>query len=285
MRPRYTWLQNDNRRGGVHANGNLERRRAAGRMRLYIGDRAGEEGQLDQAGVRSVVWGRISCPPVVKHFYSRALLRMAYEAARRADASAAAAPDNSTDDALVTIVLAASAAECFLNDLVGTIQFLAGIEAKHWNGDMPRLAAIAEVLDMMEAERSQARSKYLTAAALLGCDAICKGKQPFQSFDDLFVLRNAIVHARPVSPADQDRPARIAASLAQRGIANRSSVASKLMDADTWWMQIRTAATARWAAESANAIMLPLAVSAAAIADVQNALGSLVTNLRPKPAD
>ena len=59
---------------------------------------------------------RIGVVPVSgTHFYSGALIRMAYEVAVRARQGA---QNNLSDETLVAIILAASTAECFIKDIV-----------------------------------------------------------------------------------------------------------------------------------------------------------------------
>lgn len=213
-------------------------------------------------------------------FYSNSLTAMAYVAAQRADTSAGLAPDQLTDDALVAIVVAASAAECFLNDLVRYISVLGPLNPQPSEGDFSRLVTIANAIDAMEDDHCSIRVKYLAAGVLLNSTAICKGKEPFQSFDDLSVLRNAIVHARPISTDDEGRPARIAAVLAQKGIARPRAPAVQGLDVDSWWMQIRTAEVAWWAANCASALMIQLGESVAAVADTRNLFRNFASNVR-----
>jgi hypothetical protein len=208
------------------------------------------------------------------HSYSLAMLRMAYESQTRAASVAAAAADGSADDALVAVILSASAAEGFVNDLAGTIQF--GVDALATSsylgpstGDIPRLTAITSALEFMEEERSRTQAKYLAAAVLTGCARIRNGREPFKSLDDLFVLRNGIVHVKPIDPDARNRQGKVVESLAQRGIARPAAprVASAVT-VDTWWTQIRTPQVALWAAESARQAMLVLAESLVAVGDV-----------------
>jgi hypothetical protein len=207
------------------------------------------------------------------HFYSMGLLRMAYETAQRADSCVAKASDHRTDDTLIAIILATSAAEAFVNDMAGYIKFLADYDQLNQvNGQ--RLVAIGEAIEAFEEGNAQIRPKYLAAALLLGCNVIRRGKEPFQSFSDLVILRNAIIHARPVSPDEKVGPAKVVASLAQRGIAGPS-----VSDA-TWWMQVRTSNAAWWACESANNIMIELVDSIAAIADYQGTIAGFGALLR-----
>jgi hypothetical protein len=72
---------------------------------------------------------------------------MAYESARRADQSAATAANGLTDDTLVTIVLAASAAEAFLNDMVGCIRFLSKMPGQPVGEAFNRLVAFGEAMN------------------------------------------------------------------------------------------------------------------------------------------
>jgi hypothetical protein len=76
------------------------------------------------------------------HFYSGGLLRMAYESADRAKRSG----QDVTDEALITILLAASAAEGFFNDIVGTIQYGAKLPGRKSDGGFERLIRISDVL-------------------------------------------------------------------------------------------------------------------------------------------
>jgi hypothetical protein len=198
---------------------------------------------------------------------------MAYENAKRADHSAKNAPGGRTDDVLVAIILAATAAEAFLNDMAGCIRFLAEMPGRPPDEAFNRLSAVGEALNSLEDDRAQTLSKYLVASVLLGCQKIRRESEPFQSFDQVVTLRNAIVHAKPVSPDDMDAPARVVKSLAQRGLCSPvTENASNLMGMETWWVVMRTAPVSWWAAKSANRLMLALADSLIDIADVDGAL-------------
>jgi hypothetical protein len=67
----------------------------------------------------------------VLHFYSVGLLRMAYETARRSEISAAAATDQLTDDTLVAVILATSAAEAFIKRS-GGLHRSRSVDVKRW---------------------------------------------------------------------------------------------------------------------------------------------------------
>jgi hypothetical protein len=200
--------------------------------------------------------------------HSNALLAMAYKSAARArDAAAAAATagavDYLTEDSLPAIIMASSAAEGFLNDAVEIVLHVAAAAAgTPLTPDFARLVGIAEALDQLKEERCTVRAKYLAAGLFFASSGIRKGSEPFQSFDDLYALRNGIVHAKPLPFESADRQSRIANSLAQRGLANplKRSTPEAILG-DTWLNQIQTPQTALWAANSAAAIMIKLGES------------------------
>jgi hypothetical protein len=192
---------------------------------------------------------------------------MSYEGWLRVDASARTAPGQLHDEALISIILAATAAEGLLNDLVGYIQYMGRTMPNKAQGDLPRLIAVADALDSMEQQNSQTLSKYLVASLLLD-GSMRRGAEPFQSLDDLFVLRNSTIHVKPVTPADQGRVVKVVSSLAQRGHALEAAEVQMIAGQPaTWWFQLQNAQTARWAADAARAAMLSLAESIVAVAD------------------
>jgi hypothetical protein len=76
-----------------------------------------------------------------------------------------------------------------------------------------------------------------------------RGKQPYQDFDLLYRLRNAIVHLNPDRAQYLDdgsrlgRPHKVAASLESRGVLKRSGNAAE----ETWLGLISSPAVAKWA--------------------------------------
>jgi hypothetical protein len=212
----------------------------------------------------------------VMHFYSVGLLRMAYETAQRADIAAAADPYHLTHETLVAIVLATSAADALVNDLVGCIRLLSEHGALT-SGEDSRLVAIGEAIEAMEEAHAQIRPKYLAAAVLLGCRSIRRGATPFQAFNDLVILRNGIIHARPVSLDETGIEARIVNALAQRGLVGAGT---NIPGYDTWWVRVRTAAVAWWAADSAYSLMLELVNGVVAIADYKGVIAGFGDQLR-----
>lgn len=92
------------------------------------------------------------------------------------------------------------------------------------------------------------------------------------------ILRNAIVHTRPVTSEDKAGTAKVVKFLAQRGIAGNVDPAKS-----DWWQRMRTAEVAQWAADSANALMLEFAKNIVAIGDVEGFFGGYVRMLQNSP--
>jgi hypothetical protein len=219
------------------------------------------------------------------HSHSLVMFRMAHVAAHRA--SRPPEPTSKiegTDDALIAIILAACTVEGFVNDLVGHIRFCANDPRSlaHAKGNFSRLVAIADTIEFMERARWPTQAKYLAIAALTGTERIKSDREPFQSLDSLLVLRNAIVHTKPIDIDDPDKTAKLVASLVKRGIARRDGLAtSGSPSAETWFHQLRVPGVAQWATESAHAIMLALADSLASVGDIDDVMKSHTDYLRP----
>lgn len=216
------------------------------------------------------------------HFYSGGLLRMAYESADRAKDSGL----DVTDETLITILLAASAAEGFFNDIVGTIQFVAKMPGRASDAGFDRLVRVSEVLAILEEENQRSVMKYEIAAKLLDCKEIDPSREPLQSYVQLMQLRNGIAHPKPVSTEAGAGCAKVVKNLAQRGLCREIDEAKRnTMEAETWWVVVRTPAVAHWAASSANKIMLALASGIVAVGDYmasgKGVLAGFRDSLRP----
>ncbi len=205
------------------------------------------------------------------HYYSGGLLRMAYEAAERAKQSA---KDNLTDDTLLAIVLAASAAEGFINDIAGTIRFVSEIPGRGLTDpSLERIVRISGVLTSLEDDKAQVLSRYLCAGFLLDLKDFTAGQEPIQSFRQVLQLRNAIAHPKPVSTEANDALSKAVASLAQRGLCQPIDDSKRnTMDAETWWVVMRTPAVAFWAVHTVNRVMLSLMDGVVAVWDFKGVL-------------
>ena len=59
------------------------------------------------------------------------------------------------------------------------------------------LQLLASILDETEASRGSIRLKFLLTKVVLGSETYDKGSQPYQDFDILFAVRDAIIHMKP----------------------------------------------------------------------------------------
>jgi hypothetical protein len=139
------------------------------------GEARREARDLRMAGVISTNW--------------KLLLVLAREAADRASSAVAANSAVATSDAIVAIVMATSATECFINEFAE----VASVELE----ESEALRAMADAVLKVEANKGSLESKVLFASLALTGAMFDKGAQPWQDFAALVRLRNALVHLRP----------------------------------------------------------------------------------------
>lgn len=112
-------------------------------------------------------------------------------------------------------------------------------------------AASDAILDV-EFLRGPLADKYVDAAKALS-NRFDKGSLPFQDFERVIALRNAIMHARPVRPNEKHSGEAVTDELARRNIA-LSGGPVKL----PWFDRLMTPEVARWACRSARTMILDL---------------------------
>jgi len=139
------------------------------------------------------------------HLHHVHLLLIAHQAARRA-ADDAARPNALTDNALVAIIMAATAAEAFINELADYLHVLR--DSRAWAPIPPTLVACADVVKEVADTHGSVTLKYLVASFALTGRTFDKGAPPFQDFAELIKLRNAIVHLKPSDTVGQKRRTR-----------------------------------------------------------------------------
>ena len=170
-------------------------------------------------------------------YHSVPLLLIAHDAARKARADAAR-PDALTTDSLVAIIMAATAAEAFINELADYLQDFASINES--------LGACADAVKKVEEDHGPVTLKYLEASRALCGRMFNKGTQPYQDFAQLISLRNAIVHLKP----GDTRGPKGADMLTQKGLAHDHAM--------PWPLQLEKPQTAEWAVGAAHRIMLAI---------------------------
>ncbi len=162
-----------------------------------------------------------------------------YRMAKRAYERTKTAPSDTArneDDALTAVLFAAATLEAFITELAFSAE--AGTEL---SGVSSPAASLASVLDEAESSHGSVRLKYLMAKAILSGRPYDKGHAPYQDFNLLFTIRDAILHHKP-EKITQD-PHRILAALVARGLCEREAPHVK----SSWLHQITTQAVARWA--------------------------------------
>ena len=166
---------------------------------------------------------------------SRVLYRMAKQAYERTQsASSDTAPDQ--DDALIAVLLSAATLETFIADLA-----LCARAGSQLSSTPSPVLALADTLDEVERSRGSVRLKYLMAKMILSRQPYDKGGKPYQDFDLLFDVRNAIIHHKP-EKINKD-PHAIVVALAARGLCKRPDPHTR----SSWLPHVSTRAIARWA--------------------------------------
>lgn len=209
------------------------------------------------------------------HFHHVHLLLIAHKAAERAVADSNR-PNALTDDALVAIVMAATAAEAFINELAGYLHILDETQAD-WAPIPPTLVACGDVVKDVEDSHGSVTLKYMVAAFALSGRTFDKGAAPFQDFVELIKLRNAIVHLKPSDTVGQKRTN----ALADRGLAQPSTPTYHM----PWLDRLLTPETAAWAVRTARNMMLGLlAMSTEQYATIElDPLQSMLESIRDHP--
>lgn len=119
------------------------------------------------------------------------LWNIAADSAQRAHEIKAASPKACTADTISAILLAAMSTEAFINEL-GTRLLL----QLPTDPEMERWISVGTILEQLEKEKAQIRTKYLWVSQILPGCPFTKGKPPFQDFSKLIDMRNDIVHPR-----------------------------------------------------------------------------------------
>ena len=187
-------------------------------------------------------------------FHSGELLIIAYQARNRAVIDGNR-PTALTMDSILAVVVAAAAAEAFINELADHA-LIWREAASDWApaAVSAELYAAALAIQQSESSNGSVIDKYLLASAQLPGDRLTKGAPPFQEFVLLSRLRDAIMHTKPAHDEDGHAGTQVTDALAQRGIAIK-------LDPNvgfSWFNRIEVPAVAQWACETARAIILAL---------------------------
>jgi len=168
---------------------------------------------------------------------------IAADAAQRAKDLKLANPGVITADTIAAVILSAMTTEAFVNEFGYRLNALPR-PTQVENPNLQNWIDVGDILEQLEHERVQVKSKYLLASKLLPGEALQRGRQPYQDFAMLIDMRNDFVHAKA-----QTKPPQYFEQFVNRGWTyNASEDESKLVG---WMNQLQTPQIACWACRSA----------------------------------
>ena len=155
--------------------------------------------------------------------------------------------------AIPAIVFAAASLEAFINEL-GAFALLT---AEVYPDDLDvRTAHWIELFQALEANRASVESKFTAAKRLLTPEPFDKGRQPFQDFQLLFRLRNGLMHMRVEEHTiEGDQITIIGSDLLAPCRDKKLILGPGPPEGLPWWGQIQTEPMARWACNTASAMV------------------------------
>jgi hypothetical protein len=157
------------------------------------------------------------------------------------------------DEALVAIVFAAASLEAFINEAAE----LASIIDVPGEVTPTSVKTFASTAEEVGTGRGSIRLKFLLAKAAFQGETYDKGTQPYQDFNSLVDLRNALVHLKPRDKIIiQDGTLSVEVPSVINGLRSRKILAEfGPKSFVTWTALISTRAVARWACNTAAAMV------------------------------
>lgn len=176
------------------------------------------------------------------HFYN--IARKSYYKARRGFTI------HRQNDALVAIIFAALSLEAFINEFC-----VIAIEAKASGYGEDFLDRLINAIDESQGSKKTTREKFMMASEALS-NKFDKGKNPYQDFADLFILRDCLVHLKPEDRIEIDKDnnwtyseRKLIARLRSKNIVQEHTQISSIT------LLVSTAAAAKWACDTASAMV------------------------------
>jgi hypothetical protein len=156
--------------------------------------------------------------------------------------------------ALVAIVLSVVALEAFINEMAE----MASAAMPKAETEPQKIAAFAEILKYVEESRGSLEMKYNLAKWVCTGQFYEKDAKPYQDFADLIATRNALIHYKVLDKITFAEDG--SASMAEPKILKRLESKGILADVPAglnvaWIEKVGTSATARWACETAAAMV------------------------------
>jgi len=178
------------------------------------------------------------------YFGTHILFDIAKEACQR---STRGKPERAPNhDALVAIVFAASTLEAWMSQAISS--------ARRFTQAHPKVEFFAELLGQLDSRdfASSLKTKYYIAHWIVAGKKPDKGTEPYQSFNLLVDLRNALVHFKPDKPNPKKKIDKILVQLRNKGLLSGSLPS----DPRTLWVfYVSNPLVATWACNSAAAMI------------------------------
>jgi hypothetical protein len=172
-------------------------------------------------------------------------LLIAFTAHNRAIIDAAGRDNALTPDSFIAIVIAAAAAEAFINELAENIGiYRQNASDRNPDAITPRMAAAADAVFKLERKRASIHQKYLAVSKALSGRKFPKSRGPYKDFGLLIELRNSIMHLKPVRPSEPHPGEKVTRALVHRGIA----IDTGPLVSFPWFNRLETPAVATWPA-------------------------------------
>ena len=157
-------------------------------------------------------------------------------------------------DAIDAVVFSVAALECFINE-VSELARQACSDKR--NDNPPSVETLGRLLREVEEKKGSLRLKFMLAHLVFTGQTYDASSRPFQDFNLLIQLRNAIVHHKPDEYFTQEADGTIkldAAKLLSK--LESKNVLAERSDVQTSWLnRIATSASARWACNTSSEVI------------------------------
>lgn len=176
-------------------------------------------------------------------------LDAAYSAAERAKRG----PGQPDQEAATAVILAQATLESFINEEIEAAPWKRGPHFDPWKGNppTPRTEAQWEPIRWMLIEKTPFRERWQHFMQINHGYTIPPGAEPFQSFTLLVKLRNLLAHHTPRMGSMTAMPVKGLES----GLGTRYPLTPIRANEDTWAQRLLNAGCARWACETAVAML------------------------------
>lgn len=151
-------------------------------------------------------------------------------------------------DALIAVVFAASSLEAFVNELAD----LASAKLTEPHSETEKV--FASLMDEVENSRGSIRLKFMLAKFVFSGTAFRKDERLFQDFNNLLMIRNALVHLKPEEEFNltlDGHFVRVKEPKVLKALPKNILAKYEKKTAANWKSMISTQAVAKWACNTA----------------------------------